>query len=83
MASDRHPGESRGPVILTGLKDTRLRLVRLCRNSEMLGANPKGPGFASPFSKGGSRGILKDYIALDTQNLPCPPLRKMGGNSLR
>ncbi|MGC9966259.1 MAG: hypothetical protein ABSE08_12715, partial [Syntrophobacteraceae bacterium] len=37
---------------------------------EMLGANPKGPGFASPFRKGGSRGILKAYIALETQNLP-------------
>jgi hypothetical protein len=43
-------------------------------------ANPKGPGFASPFAKGGFEGDFKGLHSLGELKSPLPPLQK-GGNT--
>ena len=54
------------------------RRRRLCRNSVMPGQNPTGPGFASPFFKGGMMGISSACVVSENHNPPCPPLENGG-----
>jgi hypothetical protein len=41
-------------------------------------ANPKGPGFASPFAKGGFEGDFKGLYSLGELKSPLPPFRNGG-----